>query len=174
MAAERLLITGATGFVGTAAARFWRDRRPDVEVWGTSERPGPGEFAPGRYRRVDIRDADAVRSLVDEVRPTQVLHLASLIAGNDLEAFLAVNVLGTDRLYEALAAVSPGASVVQVASAAMYGRIHGDELPISEKQPLRPVRLLTGASDRPGAGVQHAGSRTARAACADDVRASDS
>jgi nucleoside-diphosphate-sugar epimerase len=139
MATERLLITGATGFVGTCAARLWAVAHPDVEVWGTSERPGPGAFASDRYRQVDLRNEGSVLALVSEVRPTKVLHLASLIAGADLEAFLSVNVLGTDRLYGALTAEAPDATVVQVASAAMYGRIGEGELPVTEEQPLRPV-----------------------------------
>jgi len=140
MADERLLITGATGFVGACAARMWRERRPDVEVWGTSDRPRTDAFEPERYRRVDLRDADAVHALIEEIRPTQVLHLASLIGGADLDAFLSVNVLGTDRLYDALASVGvPNVSIVQVGSAAMYGRIRDNELPVAEDQPFRPV-----------------------------------
>ncbi|MBD3367464.1 MAG: NAD-dependent epimerase/dehydratase family protein [Candidatus Eisenbacteria bacterium] len=137
---ERLLITGATGFVGRCAAAHWRERRPDVEVWGTSDRPRTDDYAPERYRQLDLRDGDAMKALVKACRPTRVLHLASLIAGHDLEALLSVNVLGTDRLYEALASAElPNLRIVQVASAAMYGRIGVDELPITEKQPFRPV-----------------------------------
>ena len=138
--ADSLLITGATGFVGTCAARFWREQHPDVDVWGTSDRPRTDGFAPERYRQLDLRDTSAVRALIEDARPTRVLHLASLIAGADLESFLSVNVLGTDRLYEALAdADISGLRVVQVTSAAMYGRVRDDELPITEEQPFRPV-----------------------------------
>ena len=140
MTSDRVLITGATGFVGSAVVQYWAEQRPDVEVWGTSDRPCPRWMSPSRYRQIDLRDAEAVLSLVDESRPTAVVHLASVIAGVDLETYLSVNVVGTDRLYGALAGVcDEPPRVVQIGSAAMYGRVSGDDLPIHEDQPFRPV-----------------------------------
>jgi GDP-4-dehydro-6-deoxy-D-mannose reductase len=136
----RILVTGATGFVGLWTLRRLRDARPDAEVWATSERPDPGNLPAPHYRQLDLRDETAVRALVRDCRPTGVIHLASLISGVDLEAYLSVNVLGTGRLYDALAAEGPdGLRIVQVGSAAMYGAIRDDELPVREEQPLRPV-----------------------------------
>ena len=136
----RILVTGATGFVGLWTLRRLRDARPDAEVWATSERPDPGDLPAARYRQLDLRDETAVRGLVRDCRPTGVVHLASLIAGADLEAYLSVNVLGTGRLYDALAAEGPAdLRIVQVGSAAMYGALKDDELPVREEQALRPV-----------------------------------
>ncbi len=136
----RILVTGATGFVGLWTLRRLRDARPDAEVWATSDRPDPGDLPAARYRQLDLRDETAVRELVRDCRPTGVVHLASLIAGADLEAYLSVNVLGTGRLYDALAAEAPDdLRIVQVGSAAMYGAIRNDELPVREEQPLRPL-----------------------------------
>jgi len=136
----RLLVTGATGFVGGWTVRHWRQRHPDVELWTTSHLPRPEWLRPDRYRRVDLRDEEAARALVEESRPDAVVHLASLIGGADLEAYLSVNVLGTDRLLRALAeSAAPGARVVQAGSAAMYGPVAPEDLPIREDHPLRPV-----------------------------------
>jgi GDP-4-dehydro-6-deoxy-D-mannose reductase len=140
MAHERLLITGVTGFVGRAAARYWREEHPGVELWGASDRPRAEGIDAARYARLDLRDAGSVRSFVALCRPTAVLHLAGLLGGADLGTLLAVNAMGTETLYEALAAVElPGLRIVQVGSAAMYGRLAEDELPVTEDQPLRPV-----------------------------------
>ena len=140
VAEERLLVTGVTGFVGSAVLRHWSERHPRTEVWGTSDRPCPKWCEPSHYRQLDLRDEDAVRALVSDCRPTSVIHLASVIAGADLETYLSVNVVGTATLYEALTGKGTERPlVVQVGSAAMYGRLRDDELPVTEDQPFRPV-----------------------------------
>lgn len=139
MRPNRLLVTGATGFVGPWVLRHWREAHPGFEVWATSELPEPAAIEAAAYRRVDLRSRDDVGALVRECRPSLVVHLASLISGGDLESFLAVNVVGTANLYRALIEHAPAAAVVQIGSAAAYGLVHAHELPIGEDQPLRPV-----------------------------------
>jgi GDP-4-dehydro-6-deoxy-D-mannose reductase len=140
MTYDRVLVTGATGFVGAWTLRHLRESHPVTELWATSERPDPGGLACDHYRKVDLRDRGAVRALVGESRPTGVVHLASLIGGADLDLYLDVNVVGTARLYGALSAAGlTDTRIVQVGSAAMYGVIGDGDLPVPEKQPLRPV-----------------------------------
>ena len=136
-----LLITGATGFVGTWALEDLRRHRPDAEVWATSEQPTPPAGHQGPYRQVDLGDMEGVRTLIRDCRPAGVLHLAGAIAGGDVERLTAVNAGGSERLYRALADVLPQDSVrvVQASSAAVYGPVPGAELPVGEDRPLHPV-----------------------------------
>ena len=137
----RLLVTGASGFVGVWVLRHWQARHPDVEVWATSDQPRPPEAAEETFRRLDLCDAEAVAGLVREVRPTEVIHLAARIRADSLADYLAVNVLGTENLYRALAADGAAADVrvVQAGSAAIYGKVRPEDLPIGEDRPLAPV-----------------------------------
>jgi len=67
-APKRVLVTGATGFLGRAAARQLRAAGWDVT--GTS---GSGLEDT---RRADLLDERAVRRLMEEVRPSHLLHAA--------------------------------------------------------------------------------------------------
>ncbi len=141
MGEPRLLVTGATGFVGSWVLRHWRTTHPQVEVWATSEKPHPPHLEAHEYRQVDLRDAEAVRGLVQACRPTQVIHLGGLIGEASLADHLAINVVGTEHLYQVLAEMAGAAEmrVVQTSSAATYGPVRPDELPITERQPPRPI-----------------------------------
>jgi len=136
----RLLVTGATGFLGRWVFRHWRLTHRDVELWATSEQPRPDDLPADAYRQVDLCDAAAVRELVEECRPTSVLHLAARIVAPELDDLLAVNVEGTRHLYDALCGASlENLRVVQIGSAAMYGSVGEDDLPITEAQPFHAV-----------------------------------
>lgn len=148
---DRLLVTGATGFIGRWVLRHWAEHRPDTDVWSTSEQSRPASFPEDRYRQVDLRNENEVRSLIAECRPSAVVHLASLVAGGVLRDYLDINVLGTETLYRALADECGAVRIAQVGSAAMYGRLRPGDIPVSEDTPFRPVTdyaLSKGAQDR--------------------------
>ncbi len=67
---KRLLITGATGFIGEPAVRLARDH---FEVHTASRAPGPSRAA---HHTCDLLDHDAPAKLIRAVRPTYLLHLA--------------------------------------------------------------------------------------------------
>ena len=141
MAANRLLVTGATGFVGRWTLRHWRTTHPEVDIWATSDRSDCSQEFVDNLAILDLRDGNAVRDFVSACDPTHVIHLAGLVTKASLAKHLAVNVLGTENVYEALAGIdrSTEIRIIQAGTAAIYGQVLPEELPIKEDNPLRPL-----------------------------------
>jgi len=136
MSGDRVLITGAAGFVGrhlTTHLEACGD-----EVIGVDRIHSTGSQIPG----VDITDADAVSRLLNDLRPTAIYHLAGWadVGGSwkaPVDAFRA-NAEGTLNVLSA--AVDAGVSkVLAVSSADVYGKVEPSELPLTEDSPLRPA-----------------------------------
>lgn len=69
----RVLVTGATGFVGRHALPALAGA--DAEVHAVARRTGPAA-AGVTWHEADVLDRPAMRALVERVRPTHVLHAA--------------------------------------------------------------------------------------------------
>jgi nucleoside-diphosphate-sugar epimerase len=70
---KRVLVTGASGFVGRAAVEALK--RLGYEVDGATRRVEP-ELPVDRWHAVDLLDAAGVATLMGSARPSHVLHLA--------------------------------------------------------------------------------------------------
>jgi|HubBroStandDraft_1064217.scaffolds.fasta_scaffold65707_2 GDP-4-dehydro-6-deoxy-D-mannose reductase len=140
----RLLVTGASGFIGRhlIAGAIASGH----EVIGTCL--APAELALRdlprdgvRWEEVDMQDAERVGQLVDSVRPEGVFHLAAQsyakLAWADPVGTFRTNVLGTIHLYEALRKHPPVHGTLLAASGAAYGS--PEILPIREDYPLNPT-----------------------------------
>ncbi|PKL50524.1 MAG: hypothetical protein CVV39_01310 [Planctomycetes bacterium HGW-Planctomycetes-1] len=138
---KRILITGATGFVGSWTVRHFKAVRSGVELWATSNEPASARLEVDEFVQADLFDNQAVQSLVEKCRPDEVVHLAGLTGNIPLAELIRVNVIGTENLYNTLITNCDldKLRIVQVSSAATYGMIRSEELPITEQQQPRPV-----------------------------------
>ncbi len=145
----RILVTGASGFIGTALCPQLLAGGHDV---GALIRR-PGSHPPGtRPVRGDLSDAGALTAMLAEERPDCVIHLAAEIASQRKAGKVEeVNVNGTKRLVDAclaLAGLDPsGGSRLVFASTVVTGDPHGALL--TEDTPL-PVETPYGRSKREG------------------------
>ena len=140
----RILITGASGFIGRHLSAYAREQ--GHEVLGTClstqelELRGPPKDGV-KWTRLDMQDRDAVRRLVSEYHPEAVFHLAAQAyakkAWKDPIDTFQTNVLGTIALYEALRENPPREGVLLSASGSAYGV--PPSLPIQEDFPLNPT-----------------------------------
>ena len=137
----RILITGASGFIGRYLADYACARGHQVvgtflrEAELASRIPTNPKVV---WRPLDIRHGAAVGRLVEEVLPEAVFHLAAQAYAKrawaePIETF-ETNVAGTIHLYEALRRHPPARGVLLAASAAAYGI--PPRLPITEEMPL--------------------------------------
>lgn len=132
----RALVTGASGFVGGHLATHLHDL--GVDVVGTSRGERPRTWR-GEWRRLDVRDGGEAETVIDEVRPNVIFHLAGAERNAPVEELLDVNVTGTQRLLAAVGRRAPAARIVIAGSAAEYGFAPASELPLDEHGPLRPL-----------------------------------
>jgi len=79
MAKKRVLVTGASGFIGRSSLKPLADA--GYEVHGVlSPNADPTPLPGTRVHRADLLDAAAIDSLVETVRPTHLLHFAWIAA----------------------------------------------------------------------------------------------
>jgi len=92
----------------------------------------------GQYK-ADLRNADEADAVIREHRPSVLFHLAGLIYSNNLDELYRSNVVATRHVLEAVSSHVPECRVIVPGSAAEYGRVPPDELPIEERRVPAPV-----------------------------------
>jgi GDP-4-dehydro-6-deoxy-D-mannose reductase len=137
----RLLVTGASGFIGRhlVAGAVASGHEVVGTYLASSELTARDLPRTGvRWEKLDMQDAGQVQEIVESVRPEGVFHLAAQAyaqrAWADPADTFRTNVLGTIYLYEALRKHPPAHGTLLSASGAAYGV--PTELPIREDVPL--------------------------------------
>ena len=141
-----VLVTGITGFVGSHLAEYALQQ--GVAVCGSRL---PGTPTPNidhirndvRLFDIDLRDASAVRRLLDATAPDWIVHLAahSFVGGSwDTPAeTLTNNVLSQLHILEAIRQSGARPRVLIAGSADQYGDVDERDLPIHENVAFRPL-----------------------------------
>src|SRR4051812_48012470 len=122
----RVLVTGATGFVGRALVAKLRELGADVVAVG-------GPSSSEADHSLDVADAEQVRRLGGEKNIDAVAHLAGLahrFGRTSDEEFNRVNVRGTDNI-AVLAARLGVKHFLLISSTLVYGR-QREEGPVTE------------------------------------------
>jgi len=135
----RVLVTGASGFVGRHLCTALAAADHEVVAAG-----GPRDRAP--YLVLDLADVAGMEAILADTRPEAIVHLAGQafvpLALSDPLPTVEVNAAGTARLLEAVRAVrEAGAGPIRtlvVSSAEVYGIHPPERMPLDESTPLRP------------------------------------
>lgn len=96
---DRILITGASGFIGTNVLEYFKDKAEVINI--DKKAPINGEHTP-YWKKVDITDAEATMAAFTAFDPDYIIHLAARtdLFGNSMEDYDA-NVAGVSNVLRA-------------------------------------------------------------------------
>jgi GDP-4-dehydro-6-deoxy-D-mannose reductase len=134
---RRVLITGGTGFVGAHLIQFLRSNSKIAVIASgdSTSLPEPGV----EYYELDIRRTDEVRSVVHEVNPIHIYHLAGIsavdLSWSDPRLTFEVNVLGAYHLFEAAMSLPALPRILNVSTSQLYA---SSGMTLTESSPVSP------------------------------------
>ena len=151
---KRALITGITGMVGSHLADYLL-AQTDWEIFGMSRWRSPLDNIKHLINRIekkdrleliygDLNDYVSLQHVIENSKPDYVFHLAAQsYPKTSFESpldTLNTNILGTNRILEALRKSSYKDSIIHIcASSEVFGRVSKDKLPIHEDITFHPA-----------------------------------
>ncbi|MDD5476684.1 MAG: GDP-mannose 4,6-dehydratase [Candidatus Omnitrophica bacterium] len=151
---KRVLITGITGMVGSHLADFLLENS-DWDIYGMCRWRSPLDNVEHLLSRVnkkdrlyfiygELGDYISLQNAVKESSPDYVFHLAAqsypLTSFTSPLQTLDTNILGTERLLEALRKCKGIDPVIHVCSSSeIFGRVSKEKLPINESCSFHPA-----------------------------------
>jgi GDP-4-dehydro-6-deoxy-D-mannose reductase len=148
---KTILITGISGFVGGHFTQYLTNEQPDFVIHGISRSKPAWDFIQHRdqilrkcsFHQCDLLDSSKVASIIGEVQPDYILHLASFSSvaqswKEPLASFLN-NTNAFLTIVEAVRVQGLKPRIVSVGSSEEYGIVKETDLPLSEKNPPAPA-----------------------------------
>jgi GDP-4-dehydro-6-deoxy-D-mannose reductase len=145
--AERILITGITGFAGSHLADLMLEKGNTVyglKRWNLSRMRNVKDILEKiQWIDCDITDPISVKKALNISKPDKIFHLAaeSFVSPSwdHPSHYMDVNYKGTVNILESIKDLGLNSKILIPGSGEEYGEIYETELPITENSPLRPV-----------------------------------
>jgi GDP-4-dehydro-6-deoxy-D-mannose reductase len=138
----RVLITGSGGFVGRVLVT--KMEAQGYEVWGADRVATGGEFEGKRQLAVELTDESAVETMLDDVAPEAIVHLAAQASVRrsfdaPIETILN-NTLPILYILDGLKEKPGACRLLAIGSADEYGAVSAAErLPLREDSAVNPT-----------------------------------
>ena len=146
--AKKILITGASGFVGSHLIGHLALNSENI-LYGTSFSKMPSKNLSGNQDKIklleiDLSREDEVYKLIEEVKPDVIYHLAAFTSAADSfsspRETILNNIACQINIFEAMRKSNLLESkTLVVSSAEVYGSVNPGDLPIDEETPLNPT-----------------------------------
>lgn len=134
----RILITGCSGYLGFKVVERLAMRR-DVEIAGIDVREPTNRSVFDRFARASVTDELAMKGLFDRTRPDVAVHMAFVVTStHDRRLEEAVALAGTRLFLEGCERNAVPKAIV-LSSVAAYGAHDDNDVPLTEKSPIRGV-----------------------------------
>ena len=143
----KVLITGITGFVGSHLADYLLGR-DGIQVCGIARWRSQKENIKHLSDKVtlvecDIKDMTSVREVVKSFKPDRIFHLAAQsfvpASWSAPAETLSTNIVGEVNIFESVRDLGLNTTIQIAGSSEEYGLVKPDEVPITERNPLRPL-----------------------------------
>jgi GDP-4-dehydro-6-deoxy-D-mannose reductase len=147
---KKILITGIGGFVGRHFVDYLQNSPREFEIHGIARSKPQGMFYSDQlshnikihHHQADVTDTARIQSVINEVQPDQILHLAA--QSSVAESWISPapsfmnNISGFLNIIEAVRQGSCTPRILSIGSSEQYGRINENDLPLAEDHPLNP------------------------------------
>jgi GDP-4-dehydro-6-deoxy-D-mannose reductase len=146
---KKILITGATGFVGSHMADYILENFPNYEIYASKRyhlsRLDKIEHVYEKIRWIDcdVTDPIATEKMIRFVKPYRIFHFAaeSFVSPSwdHPHRYMSVNYNGTLNILEAMKKIKSRAKILIPGSGEEYGLLDKKDMPITEKTLINPV-----------------------------------
>jgi GDP-4-dehydro-6-deoxy-D-mannose reductase len=127
----KALVVACRSFLGAEVVKAFRSS--EVEVVGTHRNLGDcSSFS------LDLMDEESIRRSLQQSMPDYIIQCAAATQTADPVAMYQVHVLGCLNLLRQVSVIVPHAQVILLGSAAEYGNVPAERLPIDESYACQP------------------------------------
>jgi len=134
----RILLTGASGYLGGALLRHIPEYRPDWDLHITLYSIEPSDEMPNAHH-LDLRNPQSIARLMDKVEPDIIFHTAALNNIGTAEAMYETNANGSGALADQ--AARHNARLVHLSSDVVFDGRRGNYTEEDEPNPITPYAV---------------------------------
>jgi GDP-4-dehydro-6-deoxy-D-mannose reductase len=141
----RILITGASGFIGTHLIEYFSTGK-NVEIWGLTRQQTDllsVRKPKAHWIQVNLSDRTKLAEVFKQILPDVIYHLAGQAhvasSWEEPAETVSANVINQIHLLEALRETCLRPTVLIAGSSEEYGQVEVKDLPVHENTPFRPL-----------------------------------